>query len=94
MSDILEYMLLFALQVDFLQQKTREMERKVKEATIVREESEANLSHYKAQTDELNLRNKELELELNDVDRLAKKMQLDKNLVVKTADREMLEAKV
>ena len=42
----------------------------------------------------LKSRNTELELELQDVDRLAKRLETDKSFVLKTADREMLEAKV
>ena len=42
----------------------------------------------------LKSRNTELELELQDVDRHAKRLETDKSFVLKTADREMLEAKV
>ena len=74
-------------QIDFLQQKTREVDRKYREAMSNRDETDLLNSKLKS-------RNTELELELQDVDRLAKRLETDKSFVLKTADREMLEAKV
>ncbi|KAL4230126.1 hypothetical protein ACF0H5_010511 [Mactra antiquata] len=74
------------IQIDFLQQKTREMERKYRDAVTDRSETETELAKYKAQLGDL-------ELELQSVDRHAKRLETDKNIVLKTADREMIEAK-
>lgn len=82
------------MQIDFLQQKTREMERKMNEALSTRDEYESEASKFKLQTRQLQAKNKELEFDLNDVDRMAKRLQTDKDIVVKEADREMTEAKV
>ena len=81
-------------QIDFLQQKNREMERKMNDALSTRDEYESEASKLKLKTRQLEARNKELEYDLNDVDRMAKRLQTDKDIVVKEADREMTEAKV
>jgi len=83
-----------SLQIDFLQQKTREMERKLHDSTLTRDEVESQLSKTQLRNRELEAKNKELEYDLNDVDLVAKRLQSDKDIVVKTADREMTEAKV
>ena len=82
------------MQIDFLQQKNREMERKMNEVLSTRDECESEASKFKLQTRQLQAKNKELEFDLNDVDRMAKRLQTDKDIVVKEADREMTEAKV
>ena len=70
-----------------MQQKTREMERKYRDAMANKDEVDTINAKLKS-------RNNELELELQDVDRLAKRLETDKSFVLKTADREMTEAKV
>lgn len=81
------------IQIDFLQQKNREMERKMNEALATRDEYESMSSKMNLKTRQLEAKNKELEYDLNDVDRMAKRLQSDKEIVVKEADREMNEAK-
>ncbi|CAG2232414.1 CEP135 [Mytilus edulis] len=79
--------------IDFLQQKNREMDRKMNEALATRDEYESMSSKMNLKTRQLEAKNKELEYDLNDVDRMAKRLQCDKEIVVKEADREMTEAK-
>ncbi|XP_076070631.1 centrosomal protein of 135 kDa-like isoform X3 [Mytilus galloprovincialis] len=81
------------IQIDFLQQKNREMDRKMNEALATRDEYESMSSKMNLKTRQLEAKNKELEYDLNDVDRMAKRLQCDKEIVVKEADREMTEAK-
>ena len=73
--------------MDFLQQKNRELERKLTDARVQAEDFESK--YARAQT-----RIRELEFELKGVDRMAKQLQTDKDVVVRAADREMGEAKV
>ena len=75
------------IQVDFLQQKNRELERKLVETRLLAEEADSKFTRTQA-------RNRELEFELRDVDIINKRLKSDKNVVVKAADREMGEAKV
>lgn len=82
------------LQIDFLQQKTRELERKYQDCNAIKEEQEVSLSKSKITIRDQEARIQELELDLRDVDRMAKRLETDKNQVVRTADREMMEAKV
>jgi len=77
---------MLCFQIDFLQQKNREMERKFRDAASDRGEVESELGKFKTRVSDL-------ELELQSVDRHAKRLQTDKNIVLKTADREMEEAK-
>ena len=63
------------------------MDRKYREAMSNKDEVDILNSKLKS-------RNNELEMELQDVDRLAKRLETDKSIVLKTADREMGEAKV
>ncbi|XP_052794849.1 centrosomal protein of 135 kDa-like isoform X3 [Mya arenaria] len=74
------------IQIDFLQQKNREMERKFRDAVTDRSEIETDLSKAQA-------RISDLELDLQNVDRHAKRIETDRNIVLKTADKEMIEAK-
>ncbi|XP_052276552.1 centrosomal protein of 135 kDa-like isoform X1 [Dreissena polymorpha] len=74
------------IQIDFLQQKNREMERKFRDAVADRSEVETELGKCKAHLSDL-------ELELQSVDRHAKRLETDRSIVLKTADREMEEAK-
>ena len=69
-----------------MQQKTREMEKKYREAMAEKNDIELDLNKYKTKMNDM-------ELELHDVDRINKRLESDKNLVMKTADREMVEAK-
>lgn len=82
------------MQIDFLQQKTRELERKYQDCNAIKEEQEVSLSKSKITIRDQEARIQELELDLRDVDRMAKRLETDKNQVVRTADREMMEAKV
>lgn len=84
----------FFFQIDFLQQKTRELERKYQDCNAIKEEQEVSLSKSKITIRDQEARIQELELDLRDVDRMAKRLETDKNQVVRTADREMMEAKV
>ncbi|XP_052721801.1 centrosomal protein of 135 kDa-like isoform X1 [Crassostrea angulata] len=81
------------IQIDFLQQKTRELERKYQDCNAIKEEQEVSLSKSKITIRDQEARIQELELDLRDVDRMAKRLETDKNQVVRTADREMMEAK-
>ncbi|OWF52870.1 centrosomal protein of 135 kDa-like isoform X1 [Mizuhopecten yessoensis] len=81
------------IQIDFLQQKTREMERKLQDSNNERDNCDSQLSKFQLKNRELESRNRELEYDLKDVDLMAKRLQVDKEDVVKTADREMGEAK-
>lgn len=62
------------------------MERKFRDAVADRSEVETELGKSKTRV-------ADLELELHSVDRHAKRLETDKNIVLKTADREMEEAK-
>lgn len=75
------------VQVDYLQQKSRELEMKLKESTLAQDESESKARRFQG-------RITDLELELADVDCMAKRLQCDKEFVVKAADNELSEAKV
>ena len=80
-------MTIWYCQVDFLQQKNREMEKKLQESTVCREEAEGKAIKLQA-------RSHDLDLEVQDLQSMAKKLHSDKTIVVKTADKEMNEAKV
>lgn len=85
---------LLCWQIDFLQQKTRELDRKYQDSNAVKEDLEVNLSKSRLTIKDQEAQIKELELDLRDIDRTAKRLESDKNHVVRTADREMMEAKV
>ncbi|XP_067662962.1 centrosomal protein of 135 kDa-like isoform X1 [Haliotis asinina] len=74
------------IQVDFLSNKNRELERKLHDSNYKISDADSKLMKRQSQI-------RDLEAELQDVDRIAKRIQGDKEKVVKTADREMLEAK-
>lgn len=93
-SSVSDYNKFCFLQIDFLQQKTRELERKYQDANATKEDLEVGLSKSKITIRDQETRIKELELDLRDIDRAAKRLESDKNHVVRTADREMMEAKV
>lgn len=62
------------------------MERKFRDSLADRNDVEVELGKFKTRVGDL-------ELELQSVDRHAKRLETDKNIVLKTADREMEEAK-
>lgn len=80
--------------MDFLQHKTQDLERKLRDATILKEEAEGQLSCYKNRNSLLSSRNRGLEIELKDADRKAKIIISDKNMFVEKADRHILESEV
>ncbi|XP_071511617.1 centrosomal protein of 135 kDa-like [Diadema antillarum] len=74
------------IQIEYLQQANRELERELKDSRQAREAAvEENIV--------LKGRNDELAGELRDVDRLAKRLQADRDSVMATADKDMIEAK-
>ncbi|KAL8598704.1 hypothetical protein ACOMHN_033268 [Nucella lapillus] len=73
-------------QVDLLQQKNRELERKLADSRLTAEEAESSCGRAKA-------RSLELERQLQNVDQVATKLQVDKDVVIRAADREMGQAK-
>ncbi|BFZ24412.1 hypothetical protein BsWGS_27451 [Bradybaena similaris] len=74
------------IQVDYLQNKNREYERKLREVSHQLDAVESKASIYQSKS-------RDLENALSDKDRVTKKLQTDKNVVVEAADREMNEAK-
>jgi len=62
------------------------MERKYRDTVAERSEVETDLGKMRGRVSDL-------ELELKNVDRVARRLETDKNLVLKTADAEMEEAK-
>ena len=85
---ILCYVLfLGAPQIDYLQQKNAELQTRCVSAEN-REQAAMTT------TSSLDNRNLELESELQTVDRMAQRLQLDRESTVKAADREINEAKV
>ncbi|XP_041463887.1 testis-specific gene 10 protein-like isoform X2 [Lytechinus variegatus] len=74
------------IQIEYLQQANRELDRELKDTRLARESAiEENIV--------LKGRNDELAGELRDVDRLAKRLQADKDSVVAVADKDLFEAK-
>lgn len=73
--------------MDYLQNKNREYERKLRELSHQLDAVESKASIYQSKS-------RDLENALSDKDRVTKKLQTDKNVVVEAADREMNEAKV
>ncbi|CAF0894547.1 unnamed protein product [Rotaria sp. Silwood1] len=74
-------------QIDFLHERNRILEQRVQELT----ELKRNLTDKQF---EERLRNNDLLRDLKDFDRLARKVQADKDYTVETADRELNEAKL
>ncbi|CAG5129994.1 unnamed protein product [Candidula unifasciata] len=74
------------IQVDYLQNKNREYERKLREVSHQLDAVESKASIYQSKS-------QDLESALSDKERVTKKLQTDKNIVVEAADREMNEAK-
>ncbi|XP_064637968.1 testis-specific gene 10 protein-like isoform X2 [Lineus longissimus] len=70
------------IQIDYLQQRNRDLERQLTELRTVELESTS-------QRIDLDVKNKTLETELVDVDRLAKNLQDEKDMALERADREV-----
>lgn len=85
---------MLVFQIDFLQQKTREMERKLHDANVERDDVLNLNNKVQAKNRDLESRVRDLQFDLKDVDLMAKKIETEKYSLVKTADREMTEAKV
>ena len=80
-------MLILLFKIDYLQQRNQDLQRQLDGAL-----SKARFASDT--TVDLDVRNAALERELQDVDFTAKQLQLDKDTVVRTADREIEDAKV
>ena len=78
---------MWSLQIDYLQQANRDAERRLRESTIARDNANQKVI-------ELTEKNEELASELRNVDRLAHKLQADRNSVIRAADKDVTEAKV
>ena len=74
-------------QIDYLQQANRDAERRLRESTISQDNANQKVI-------ELTEKNEELANELRNVDRLAHKLQADKNNVIWAADKDVTDAKV
>jgi hypothetical protein len=74
-------------QIDFLHETNRTLERRLQELTDLKR----NLTDK--QFDD-RVKNNDLVRDLKDIDRLARKVQADKDYTVEAADRELTEAKV
>ncbi|XP_013391946.1 centrosomal protein of 135 kDa [Lingula anatina] len=75
------------IQIDYLQQKNREYQRRLDEAQLVEREA-------RSETIDLNAKNKALAADLEDVDRMAQSLQLQKDSVMRSADMELSDAKI
>ncbi|KAF6026416.1 CEP135 [Bugula neritina] len=75
------------IQIDYLQQKNKELERKLGESRV----GEANARQLAVSAD---LEKSNLEMTLKDVDRTARRLKNDKDAVIDVADKEMAEAKL
>ncbi|XP_071951529.1 centrosomal protein of 135 kDa-like isoform X2 [Antedon mediterranea] len=75
------------IQIDYLQEANRDLEKRLKEALLNREDAVTTV-------DELGLKNQELVAELQDIDRLTKRLQTDKDVAIAAADQDVSEAKV
>jgi hypothetical protein len=74
-------------QIEFLHETNRALERRLQELTDLKRD----LSNKQF---EERLKNDDLLRDLKDIDRLARKVQADKQYTVEAADRELTEAKV
>ncbi|XP_022099000.1 centrosomal protein of 135 kDa-like isoform X1 [Acanthaster planci] len=73
--------------IDYLQQANRDAERRLREASIARDNADQKAL-------ELSRKNEELAEELRSVDRLAHRLKADKDSVIRAADQDVIEAKV
>jgi hypothetical protein len=74
-------------QIDYLHDKNRALERRLQELTDLKRD-------LSSKQFEERLKNDDLLRDLKDIDRLARKVQADKEYTVEAADRELNEAKV
>jgi predicted ribosome quality control (RQC) complex YloA/Tae2 family protein len=77
----------FSSKIEFLHETNRALERRLQELTDLKRD----LSNKQF---EERLKNDDLLRDLKDIDRLARKVQADKQYTVEAADRELTEAKV
>ena len=70
-----------------MQQKTQDLQRQLDDAAF-------RLQQRSAKTGHLEGRNAELEKELHDIDFMAQRVQAEKDVVIRSADREIEHAKV
>ncbi|CAH1777332.1 unnamed protein product [Owenia fusiformis] len=75
------------IQIDYLQQKNREVEHRLSEAEIYEREALDKSVNFESKA-------RQLEDELQDVDLLASRLKTDKNAALRVADHELDEAKV
>lgn len=75
------------MQIDYLQQKTQELQRQLDDSSFRLEQRSAKTGHLEG-------RNAVLEKEFKDVDFMAQRVQAEKDVVIRTADREIEQAKV
>ena len=87
MTVLLTKLWLFCFQIDYLQQKNQELVQQLDQATN-------KVARAAADSQDLDIRNQELEKSLQDIDFFAKKMQMEKDTVINVADKEMEDAKV
>ena len=78
---------MFSFQIDYLQQNNRDLERRLRESMVAKEEATQKLIDISGKNDAL-------KAELREVDRLAQRLQADKDVVIAAADRDMTDAKV
>lgn len=79
--------LLWALQIEYLQETNRTLEQRVEGLQQKKKDASSEVAN-------LSLKNQELCEELTHIDHLAKKLEMDKERVLETADVELQEAKV
>lgn len=82
-----DFLLLRLIQIEFLHETNRALERRLHELTDLKRD----LTNKQF---EERLKNDDLLRDLKDIDRLARKVQADKQYTVEAADRELTEAKV
>ena len=75
------------VQIDYLQQNNRDLERRLREALVAKEDATQKIFN-------VSTKNEELSSELREVDRLANRLQADNDVVIAAADRTMTDAKV
>lgn len=75
------------IQIEYLQETNRTLEQKVEGLQQKKKDASTEVAN-------LSLKNRELCEELTHIDDLAKRMEMDKEFVLETADMELQEAKV
>lgn len=79
--------MLYVKQIEYLQETNRTLEEKVKGLQQKKEDVTSEVA-------DLSLKNRELCEELTHIDKLAKRLEMDKDRVLESADTELQEAKV